>query len=136
MTTCPLGHDITGLNETFGYCSEPDGTQAVLWRTTPPKAYVYEWHGPFALDDGTSAWRSSEFSRVEWARRWADEVVDLETRGITPQFAPDYKTALDRALETLRAIADCDEQGHEGLLWAMGEARLALADIESIEEPA
>ena len=44
----------------------------------------------------------------------------------------DYETMIRRAAQTLRDIADCDEEGHTGMTWAQNEARQALKDIRSI----
>ncbi len=39
---------------------------------------------------------------------------------------------LERAAQTLREIADCDETGHTGMTWAQEEARKALKEMREI----
>ena len=39
---------------------------------------------------------------------------------------------LERAAQTLREIADCDETGHTGMTWAQEEARKALKEMRTI----
>ena len=56
-----------------------------------------------------------------------EELGHLETK---------LETALDmvtRASQTLLEIADCDLPGHTGVMWAMDEAKQALADIRTME---
>jgi hypothetical protein len=41
----------------------------------------------------------------------------------------------DRAVSTLREIAECDETGHTGMTWAKHEVEICIADMRSLEEP-
>lgn len=134
-TTCNLGHEIHWtISHEFGYCQDPDTGYAVIWRTSPPEAHLFDWLPWPDGDNPETIWTSPEFSRLADALAWAREVIDLESKHLRPPFAPDYRTAMERAIETLRDIAGTDEQGHEGLLWAIHQAEMAIADIKSIVE--
>lgn len=63
--------------------------------------------------------------------RAKDQLRELEDRN-TELY--DAEAMLKRAAETLKEIADCDEEGHTGMTWAQHEAKEALTDMRSIGE--
>lgn len=78
---CPLGHKIHWIiGHDFGYCQDPDTGFVVVWRKSDPDTFGDDWFP--STDQGL--WFSCEFSSLDNAVGWAREVIDLESKRITP----------------------------------------------------